>query len=369
MDEIGVVSSFNYTLKYKRFSELLADVRTDLEMYDAYGLVDPAQMIKVALLCIKDLGLRIYQLKEDVIDVENGRVALDPFFYSFNWGYLCNKKIVTTRTIRGIQTEHNILNQKLLHSKQNRLLDDCGNPIPKPLFDCCGHPIGLNNPIHPNTTNCNAIDNSCSLIINPIDNSDTGSTCCPNSQDTKSNLLFPPTRVVYSTCSGDLVEVVELSNNEMITFELVSPLILENKYADTTVDCPECNIKARQRESMTNLHKIRISNGWLYTNFKKGKIYISYYAIPNEDGELLVPDEPIINDYLEYAMKRRILENAIMSNIDRDVQDKFQIIEARYMDARVKAKSLVNMPNFRELQNLWRINRQAMYKRYFEVFK
>jgi hypothetical protein len=45
-----------------------------------------------------------------------------------------------------------------------------------------------------------------------------------------------------------------------------------------------------------------------------------------------------------------------------------QMVEQRLKAARNAALSLVNTPNFRELQNVWLANRKAMYGRYYDMF-
>ena len=48
------------------------------------------------------------------------------------------------------------------------------------------------------------------------------------------------------------------------------------------------------------------------TTFKTGKVYLSYQgAMENDQGDLLVLDHPYCNEYYEYAIKQRILENMV----------------------------------------------------------
>jgi hypothetical protein len=45
------------------------------------------------------------------------------------------------------------------------------------------------------------------------------------------------------------------------------------------------------------------------------------------------------------------------------------MIEQRVRVARNQALSLVNTPNFREMAQMWWINRKAMYSKYYDMFK
>jgi hypothetical protein len=123
------------------------------------------------------------------------------------------------------------------------------------------------------------------------------------------------------------------------------------------------------------LHKDRpspnageIKNGFIYTNLEEAKIYISYEgALEDEEGNLLVLDHPMINEYYEYAVKQRILENLFMNG--EDVSQKLGLIEQRLRAARNNALTIVNTPNFSEMRRLWEMNRRAQYQKYYDMFK
>ena len=87
----------------------------------------------------------------------------------------------------------------------------------------------------------------------------------------------------------------------------------------------------------------------------------------DNEGNLLVPDHDLINEYYEYAFKSRILENLYING--EDVAQRMQLIEQRLRGARNNAKSVVNTPNFAELRQIWSANRKAMYSRYYDMFK
>ena len=90
--------------------------------------------------------------------------------------------------------------------------------------------------------------------------------------------------------------------------------------------------------------------------------------LEDDDGNLLVPDHDMLNEYYEYALKQRILENLIM-NDEPQAAAKLQLIETRYRAARNNALSIVNTPNFSEMKQVWAANRKAMYGRYYDMFK
>lgn len=111
-----------------------------------------------------------------------------------------------------------------------------------------------------------------------------------------------------------------------------------------------------------------LKDGWIFTNFEEGNVYINYQGdMTDEKGNLMVPDHPMINEYYEYALKKRILENLIMDNVNVSAQ--FQIVTQEYRIARNNAWSIVNTPNFSEMQKVWTANRKAMYSKYYDMFK
>jgi hypothetical protein len=81
----------------------------------------------------------------------------------------------------------------------------------------------------------------------------------------------------------------------------------------------------------------------------------------------MVLDNPYVNEYYEYAIKQRLLENLYMNG--EDVVQKLNLIEQRLRAARNNALSLVNTPNFAEMYKMWEMNRKAQYNKYYDMFK
>ena len=52
-----------------------------------------------------------------------------------------------------------------------------------------------------------------------------------------------------------------------------------------------------------------------------------------------------------------------------DVAQKLQLIATQLRESKNDAMSLVNTPNFRELEMIWLTNRKAMYSKYYDMFK
>jgi hypothetical protein len=279
-------------MQYRTFNQLLDEVVTDFVIYNNEGMIEPAQLIKVAQRVNYDLGLRIHGTKEKVLDIEKRKTKLPGDFYVLNYAYLCGKYTVTSPTMAGRETENVILKSDLCRK--------CGQPDP---------------------------------------------TCTCESTYT----------VECKTGENIYVQVVEKRKHETKTYETFEKLNIATSSGRT--DALDDSAKTAY-----------IKNGFIYTNIEEGSVFISYQgALEDDEGNLLVLDHPVINEYYEYAMKQRILENLYMNG--EDVVQKMQLVEQRLRGARNNALSIVNTPDFAEMYNVWKMNRKAQYNKYYDMFK
>lgn len=332
---------FNYTLKYRTFDQLLHDVMIDFNLFSLENMIEPQQLIKLVKKINYDLGLRINQTREVILDVNHGRVKLPDDFYTFNFASIC-----------GHFTEHvgydgymggtNIQEVPYVETPAN--------------VDICA----------PATVNCSVCNaNPCNHTAACPSNT-CPATCAPNPIPTEYNPLAPYgdtcTRPrVFMNCKGDKYELIQVISNPGLT-RVYTQLLPLRMRASENIEC-EC----------PNLYWNAPNEGWLkggflFTTFDTGKVYLNYQGqMEDEDGNLLVPDHDLLNEYYEYALKARILENLYMNG--EDVAQRIQLIEQRLRAARNNALSLVNTPNFREMAQMWWVNRKAMYSKYYDMFK
>lgn len=168
------------------------------------------------------------------------------------------------------------------------------------------------------------------------------------------------------SCVGTYVN--ECQNGERITVQVVE----KRKYEVRTYDSFhkfELSPDRGRKDALNNTYPTGyIQNGFIYTNVEDGNLFISYQgALEDEEGNLLVLDHPMINDYYEYAIKQRFLENLYMNG--EEVSQKLQLVEQRLRAARNNALSIVNTPDFAEMYQLWQTNRKAQYGKYYDMFK
>ena len=319
--------SYNYTLQYRTFDSLMADVGADFKKYQLADLIEHHQLVKVARRVNYDLGLRIFQTKEAVIEIERGKARLPNDFFTLNFAYICGQYTVKAPTIQGTQVEERIVDP-LQYQQADWSNETCITPAPEP--DPCDPCNTCGNPCCTDTCNVceNVIEGSCKL-----------------------------------SCSGESWYLVEKRNFQTRTYEFMQPIHIATNGNSMDIDCDCPNTGWASKNSAS------IKDGWIYTNFKTGKLYLNYQGmLEDENCNLLVPDHPMLNEYYEYAVKQRVLENLIM-NDENVTQAKIQLIEKGYRTARNYALSIVNTPNFKELQDVWRLNRKAQYAKYFDMFK
>ena len=170
-------------------------------------------------------------------------------------------------------------------------------------------------------------------------------------------------------CCCEATYVQECQGNEKIFVQVVEKRKTETRIYET-FDRIKIAATTGRTDALDNSdgNAGYIKNGFIYTNVDNGKLFISYQgALEDDEGNLLVLDHPMINEYYEYAIKARLLENLYING--EDVVQKLQLIEQRLKVARNNALSIVNTPDFAEMYQVWAMNRKAMYAKYYDMFK
>ena len=326
---------YNYTIKYRTFDSLLEDVTVDLNTFALENMIEPQQLIKLTKKINYDLGLRVNQTKEVILEVCHGRVKLPDDFYVFNFALICGTYVVNTGyNIGGTNI------QEVPYTEVPSTVDVC-SPITVNCRTCNSHPCNK-------TAGCDLnfpVVDPIPVAYDPLN--PYGDTC------------IPPR--VFMNCKGDKYELVQIvgGSGETRTYSSTMPLRMKASQ-DIECNCP-------------NLYWNTANEGWiqggfLFTTLDTCKVYLNYQGQMEDDqGNLLVPDHDLLNEYYEYALKARIFENLYLNG--EDVAQRMQLVEQRLKAARNNALSVVNTPNFRELEDMWWTNRRAMYGKYYSMFE
>ena len=305
--------SNNYTLQYRTFSTLLAEAKSDLPTFHMEDQIQPHQLIKIARKCNYELGLRIYQTKQVVLDLDKGRVRLPNDFYVLNYAFMCGKYTYKAPFSQGTHIEEKMLSEVI------------------PNYQTWPEDVNLCTP--------------------PAQPEEPTSPCPQPSCETGT---------VYTNCKNDEFTLVQVIKNEIRTYTTFFPLRLRSGSESVDCNCPNAFVSTAD--------EIWIKDGWLYSSLNTGKIYLNYQGmLVNRDNEVLVPDHPMLNEFYEYAMKDRIIENLIAADIPVAPRLE-QRISVQLRIARNNAMSLVNMPNYTELRDMYEKNRKAQYSKYYDMF-
>jgi|TARA_R110000744_G_scaffold265883_1_gene379892 hypothetical protein len=291
--------------KYKTFDQLMDEVKIDFRSYNLEGHIENQQLIKVAQRVNYDLGLKIQRTHDLVIDVENGKAKLPSNFHVLNFGAICGKYTVNNTPPSGTHTESTT-------------------------------PIWTPDPSQPNMcvdpANCKDV-----CVVTP---------CSTNSKK-------------GTTTSDSYIVVQYVGAQQWREYSVFLPLRIGSTNS-VQCDCPNLSIKAADTAE--------IKDGYLLTNFNSGKVYINYQGeLEDASGRLLVLDHPYCNEYYEYAIKQRILENMVFDG--ENVVNQLGLIEQKYKAARNTALGFVNTPDFAEYRKIWEVNRRAQYHNYYDMFR
>lgn len=321
-------------LKYKTFDSLLADIFVDLKNLSLENMIEPQELIRVAKWVTKDLGLRVYKTKEVLLELHNGKIKLPDDFYVFNYGMMCGEKVVRTPLPQGTTITEI---PYPTYQTQPNTVNTCtpGVECPTPASPPCG--------------GCQSCD-ICApgLVVMPGYNTlqPYGDPC-----------VKPR---VFMDCKGGAFELVQIVSTEERRWKFMLPLRLVSNNRDVVCGCPNLYVNSTNH--------IWIKDNFLYSNLSCGKIYLNYQgSLEDEEGNLLVPDHEILTLFYEYKLKQRIFENLLFNG--EDVERILNRVEFQLKIARKDAKSLVNMPNFYELQDTWRLNRKMYNARYVDMFR
>lgn len=319
----------NTELKYRTYDQLLAEIQSDFKRYYLEDFINPQEFIKVARKCNKELGLKIFKTKQVVLDVEKGKAKLPNDFHVLNFAFVLHNHFIIEPLISGTHVE--TVNLGPVYNPGNwDNVDLCSTPaIPtEPECQPCSVP-------HPHTCHdCGSEFKNCSC--KPIGNVNL---------DCKGNFTVLTQHFKFHTRKWSTMYRIRIIN---------SPDVVD-------VDCPN---KTWQAE-----HTAYIKDNFIWPSFKTGKIYINYQGMmEDDDGNLLVPDDETLNEFYEYAIKERVLENMIM-NGENVPGVQVQLISTKLRAARNNAYSYVNTPNFNELRRIWEVNRKAQYHNFYNMFR
>ena len=347
-------------LQYRTFDDLMNSVRSDLYTYDQDNFINPQELLKIAIKINYELGLKINQSRGKIIDVSHNKGKLPADFYVMNFAMLCGigEEHYDTCSSNQMQTMYDQM-VELAEIVNARPLIQVADLIPD--WNIVTHNLGSTNLVIKVQDQYKDYINFEYVILNE------------NQVKIKVFQDYPAARITFiaaanivANCSISIDEcansckIVETKPGLIREFPRPVPIeILPYNYGE-----PECNLKYVGSYN----YRIKIKDNFIHTiNFQEGRVYINYESVMEDDeGNLLVLDHPTVNEYYEYALKERILENLFFNG--ENVGQKLEYIQAKLRPARVNALSFINTPDFGEMKRMWEKNRKAMYGKYYNMF-
>jgi hypothetical protein len=382
------------SLSYRTFDELMDGVRIDLMAYQSHGDIDVASLIKVATRINYELGLRIHQPKETMLEIRNGRAALPADYHQMLIALSCyNYTHVQNAPWNG--------NVKLEEVYQTG--------APQPSTCPCWTVV---------STGCQTTYVDCVTgIVTPIYFPPGTQNLCAASIDSTgghggtisvstSTFCYPGTNGVLSCSPPDTCNICDVTHAGPCPEVVINPYPLGQcrticagtgqqatikilNYCSTQVFCYETferlyivpNVQAdgfsgiRVRGNSYPENTGSINGRFLETHSANcSRVYIQYLgAMEDETGQLLVLDHPVINSYYSYALKERILENLYL-NGGEDIIQRLKYTQEKKEFYRTQAMMIANTPDFRDVRNtnmVFKNNNDRQYwhtiSRYFKT--
>lgn len=355
-------------LSYRTFDELYDSASSDLKMFDLENMINRFDLIKVAQRVNSDLGLRITQAKHKILEVSHGTAKLPFDMKVLNHAVILEGRKVTKPT-------------ELLRTYTDGLLDGL---LQTKLFQISNFTMTLDivqgaNMIPHNLETENLIvqafgsDGSMLQfdveIVGPL-----SINILSASPTTIKSVKVVVIGAIASTSGSmqtvtDIVEIAESPHNPYVIRWTDKSFSKYNRFVRMKLE--------RSQSISPDSHNFfqgqcfnqgYIKNGFLYTNFDEGEVLVNYQSnMIDEHNNLLVLDHDEINEYYEYAIKERILENLYLAG--EDVAQRLQMIQGKLRMSRNNAKSYVNTPDFNEFKKVIEMNRRAMHQRFYSIFQ
>lgn len=169
-------------------------------------------------------------------------------------------------------------------------------------------------------------------------------------------------------CAKYITEVIRLPKNNTAKFYYGYEWLSLTKGINKSVIDKEClNLHPSIRNSYP--HQVNITGSTLHTNFKKGRVYIQFYELPTEDGEIVIPEFTTghILQYMFSKVKARISEDIITN--DENAQNLINLLPLWQQESMMNFKLALNEAKFHSLDKNWaqRIKRQN--REYFSHYE
>lgn len=306
-----IKESQNIPWEYIKLSQVMASVRSDLQVFDDANMIDEDKCIKIVMQCNEKLGQRIYKSKPCKIDVNNyrGNIPSDLWKIENIFALTTSNTGLTHSEGGGIIGATQITHTDYVPSKI--LSKDVSSIKCATEMSCCREA--------PCSTGC-------------------GGTCG---------------KITYLT--EDQKHYIEYNHQQLI------PLTLSLSTSNSCVNYSPCS-------KYKGEFSVDISNEEFEFSFEIGTVYLSYLGnMVDEDGEILIPFHPMLNQYYEFALKEKILQD-IYLNTQADVIQRLQYVSAEKSKHYYDAYQYIQTSKAGQYDKMRKKREMEYYNKWYSMF-
>jgi hypothetical protein len=128
------------------------------------------------------------------------------------------------------------------------------------------------------------------------------------------------------------------------------------------IDCPNKRKKGR--------YTVEIKEDYIETPFRSGELYLMYVGMmKDEDGNITFPFHPMITPYYEWAIKEKILSDAIFNSDSPGIGDMFKLAQQERLKAWIEAYNFTMDRSYGEYLEAKRKRELGWYNQYFKYLQ
>lgn len=298
--------SYYYKFNFVSPEPIYATVKEELKSYFDTGAVDDLLFPTYLNKCLNKMGRSSYRISEEILDMEDFTARLPDNFYAMREAWLCAEMPLTSYQ------------------------------LPTSFYSQSAKSTTIQ--VSPYTTNDFCPSNNCTD---------------PCSDD----------------CMPSLVQVVYKTNNEIARSLRLSYLLKPgNISAKSNCDLEYSNKFNFSIPYASDYGSFDIRDNKLVTNFRKGTVYIIFYATDyDENSNQLIPDNYRIREYIEAFLKYKVFETLMNQTHDESfpqIMAKFQFYKKEADEAYILADSELKRETAYEKQRKIKhgLNRNQKYE-------
>lgn len=105
-------------------------------------------------------------------------------------------------------------------------------------------------------------------------------------------------------------------------------------------------------------------------SFPYGEVFLSYLAdLQNADGELLVPDHPMLLPFYEWKIKKEVFEDLIINSDVQDIERLLQLAERRLVSAKLDAIDYISGFKAKQLDKMMHKHKTRFNNKWFKPYE